>query len=495
MSNARRFDIEAFKKLNIDDPMVRQSILDEGGFLGFCLLYLPHYFQLEPADFHYDMFDDLDGDEAALQYIGFRGSAKSTIVTTAYALYCALRNIHQFIIIVGDTDTQTAINIRNIRYELEENELIRKDFGTMFEKSQNWSQGQLVLLNKVLIMGRSRGQKVRGLRHRQFRPQLVIVDDPEDIKWVKKKENRDATSTWFDGEVVPAQEKHGSRIVVVINLLHKDALAARLEKKKKKDGSPLFRTRRIPLIDEDGNCTWKGMYPDEAAIQAEKDKVGSATAWSREYLLKIIAEEDQIIKESDISTYPNGLLTNYGNKGEREFTVLDAATGVDLAISEKQTADFTAMVSGYKVNWAFEQDGSKRIRIFILPDPIVERMDIHKTITKAKMINRKMPEGHVFYVEDVAYQKAAIQIMSREGLPTIGVRPIRDKRARLQSASPFIIDGTVMFPETGCEDLIERLVNFGIEEHDDDVDALVYLILKLAEKGAGAIAGVKADAM
>ena len=28
-----------------------------------------------------------------------------------------------------------------------------------------------------------------------------------------------------------------------------------------------------------------------------------------------------------------------------------------------------------------------------------------------------------------------------------------------------------MFPETGCEDLIQGIINFGVEEHDDDVDA------------------------
>ena len=41
------------------------------------------------------------------------------------------------------------------------------------------------------ILARSRGQKVRGLRHLQFRPRLVIVDDPEDGEWVRTKENRD----------------------------------------------------------------------------------------------------------------------------------------------------------------------------------------------------------------------------------------------------------------------------------------------------------------
>ena len=62
------------------------------------------------------------------------------------------------------------------------------------------------------------------------------------------------------------------------------------------------------------------------------------------------------------------------------------------------------------------------------------------------------------------------------------MRPITDKKARFEAVSPFIIDGTILFPEFGCEDLIEQMLGFGSEEHDDLVDALVYLIMGMTKR-------------
>jgi phage terminase large subunit-like protein len=39
--------------------------------------------------------------------------------------------------------------------------------------------------------------------------------------------------------------------------------------------------------------------------------------------------------------------------------------------------------------------------------------------------------------------------------------------------------GIVKFPRTGCEQLLTQLLGFGVEKHDDGVDALVNLILRL----------------
>jgi phage terminase large subunit-like protein len=58
-----------------------------------------------------------------------------------------------------------------------------------------------------------------------------------------------------------------------------------------------------------------------------------------------------------------------------------------------------------------------------------------------------------------------------------------DKRARLRSASVFIQNNMVRFPRKGCEDLIAQILGFGIEDHDDLMDAFVYLVLGLRTEG------------
>jgi predicted phage terminase large subunit-like protein len=88
-----------------------------------------------------------------------------------------------------------------------------------------------------------------------------------------------------------------------------------------------------------------------------------------------------------------------------------------------------------------------------------------------------------FFVEAVAHQQVAIEEMEREAFTVQAMHPIKDKRARLRVAARYLKNGVLRFPRTGCEQLITQLLGFGIEKHDDAVDALVYLILGLVGEG------------
>ncbi|MDF1498537.1 MAG: hypothetical protein P1P85_04265 [Patescibacteria group bacterium] len=438
--------------VDIDKPNeVRYAI--EQSYPAFCVLCLPHYFYLKPGKFHHNLINILtDDDIEAMNVIGFRGSAKSTHCSFAYPLWCAITSKYHFIILINDTGTQRDLNMLNIKSEVEENYQIKRCYPSLYGKTGKWTQGQLLFSNDCFILGRSRGQKIRGLKYKQYRPEMVIGDDLEDLEWVKKKENRDKTERWFLGEVVPAQEETKAKMIVIGNMLHKDALMARLKKKG------IYTTLEFPLI-ENGEVAWEAKYPNREAIEKQKAKVNKST-WQREYLLKIISEDEQIIKESDIHYYRNEILTETGEDGNSMLDIRESGVGGDFAISEKQTADYTAFVSGLKV----ERRGTK---ILIKPNPINRRIDFDETQKTVLKIQDVMPYGTKFYVEDVGYQKAALQNMSKAGISVFPMRPITDKRARLETVSPFIIDGTVLFPEVGCEELIEQLVGFGIEEHDD----------------------------
>ena len=372
------------------------------------------------------------------------------------------------------------LNIASLRKEFEGNELLMADFPKVRNKAFKWAD-QYLEFDDVYILGRSRGQKVRGIKWRQYRPQVIILDDPESLEWTQKQENRNKTERWFNSEVVPAQDELKCKMVLIGNLLHNDALMMRIKKRG------IYKVMEFPLLDwKTGEITWTGKYPDMKAVEKQKAKIGSASAWSREYLLKVISEEDQIIKEHEITKYPVSILSQKDDNDKLIYKVKNGGAGIDLAISEKKTADFTAMVSGLKVNY------NGKDRILVKPNPINLRLDFHNTIATAKRQFESLPIGAKLFPEDVGYQKAAIQEMKRKNLPVHPIRPITDKRARLETVSIHIKDGTVMFPEQGCEELINQLLNFGVEEHDDLVDALVYLIFGLMHK-TGSLAIGKSD--
>ena len=435
----------------------------------FCIVYFPHYFHLKPAPFHNELSQVLKDDtQEMVAIIGFRGSAKSTHASMAYPIWQALRGEHNFIILINDTGAQRDINIENIKSEFEDNTLLQLDFPYIKPKNSKtkWTRGELELSNKVYILGRSRGQKIRGIRYRQWRPSLVICDDLEDLEWVRKKENRDKTERWLTSEVIPAIEETKAKLLIIGNLLHTDALMMRLKKRE------LMKVLEFPLVDPVTKLvTWLAKYPTIEAFNKQKAKVHKVTIWLREYLLKIVPEDGAVVVEEDIVTY------NYAEKANDLLgKARNAATAVDLAISEKTTADFTAMVSGVILR---EED---RDIIYILPNIVHKRVDLYNTIKEVKQLKASMPRGWKCFVEGVAYQLAAVKEMKRKGVAAISVHPISDKRARLETAAVYIKSGMVRFPEHGMADLMTEMLGFGIEDHDDILDALVYLILGLVDK-------------
>ena len=442
---------------------------------GFCLVYFPHYFGLEPADFHEEMMADLSDHKIRfLLMIGFRGCAKSTLASMAFVIWCAVEHpdLYPFIIPIADTSMQAAISIANIKRELEQNELLKADYGrTAFDRMGNpyqtfatddedWQAKNMLLYTGVRILARSRGQKIRGLRHGPHRPKLVVADDIEATEWVKEKKNRDVTDRWMRGEVMPSIDEATGRLVVIGNWLHEDALLGRLKKTGR------FLVREYPLINEMGHVTWAAKYPTDQSIWDKMVEMGDV-AWMREMLLQIVSEEGQEVRPEDIHYYDEEPGRMTGLIGH----------GVDLAISSKASADDTAEVEG-RVAYVAE-----KTKIYISQYPTMKKMTFHETMNHMQAVSKGKRGAHIFFVEDVAYQKAAIQEMERCMLAVTPMHPVADKRSRLRVAARYIKNGTVLFPRTGCERLIQQLLNFGNEAHDDGVDALVYLILGLIEQG------------
>ncbi len=445
--------------------------------LGFEIVYLPHYLFLPPATFHPELLSLLEN--WIIQFInvvGFRGSAKSSHAL-ALTLWAGLEHKSEFIILISDTRAQAELNLANIRHELENNEAIKADYGDVSEgisKQREWTKHGLLLKNGVRIMSRSRGQRIRGLRHRQRRPDLVIIDDPEDLEKVQKKEYRDKTERWLRSDIIPAIEETNARLIIIGNILHTDALMARLR------NDPIFLHREYPLIDADGKVTWLGKYPTPESLKKQEEKVGR-TAWLREYLLKVVPPEGQEVKDEWIQFY-DAMPQPHDDPATRERVnpILQAGVGVDLAIAKTETADFTAMVSGITAHL----EGIPKL--YILPNPINERLSFHETIQQMKSTYKAMQQrlaAPLFFIEDVAYQRAAVEEAQRHGIPAQPMKVGTDKRARLRAAATFIQNGTVLFPRRGAEDLIAQLTGFGVEDHDDLADALVYLVLGIRTEG------------
>jgi predicted phage terminase large subunit-like protein len=372
------------------------------------------------------------------------------------------------VVIASNTQRQARHHMANIKSMLEQNELLKMDLGP-FQEQDEWGLYSLVLPQYgARIIAASSEQSIRGLRHGPYRPDLIIVDDVEDLESVKTREGRDKTYQWLIGDVIPAGELFKTKVMVVGNLLHEDSLLMRLKQNIKEGKHPGGIFRAYPLLDADGNVAWPDKYKTPADIELQRLSVGNDIAWQREFLLRIVPDEGQIIKPEWIKNYED-LPRISKEKHHFRYGIIAA----DLAISSGPTADYSAFVSAYV--YGYEKD----LRIYILRHPINERLDFPAQVAKLKELSDTIVPGQrsQIIVEQVGYQSALIQTLQAEGYPVVGsLTHGQDKAARLTVASPHIRLGTVQFAAKGNELLIQQLTGFGTEKHDDLSDSCAMLI-------------------
>jgi len=375
------------------------------------------------------------------------------------------------VLITSRTQAMVKRIFDNLRKELSENTVLKSDMGPFKSERTKWGGGTLELERygaRITVASVEEG--IRGIRHGKYRPDLIIADDVEDLGSVRTREGRDKTYDWFNGDLIPAGSKN-TRIIVIGNLLHEDSLIMRLReeiKGGKRDGVFKF----YPLFDNNGNCLWSGKYPDKKSIDDEKKKLGDLAAWSREYLLKIISDSERAVHPSWIHYYDN---LPPRRSADRSLDFQYVAIAVDLAISEKESADYTAVVCGAVYG------REKNMRIYILPDMINKRMDFptaKRTVAEWYTAFRDKGYPVKLWFDNTSFQEAFGQDLKymdiqAEGCPTQG----GDKRTRLSMTTHLMQEGRLLFPRTGVKQLIIQLIGFGVEKHDDLVDAYTILAL------------------
>ena len=307
----------------------------------FNAIYLPRPLEVAApmADFQKEIFKLTEDKKIELAVIaGFRGCGKTSLCTISFPIWAVLSNQAHFVVIVSKTINQVRSHFANLKRQLEENPLLKNDFGPFDQDSDEW--GAYAITSKkydARIIAISTDQAVRGALFKHYRPDLIICDDIEDLQSTKTQESRDKIFNWFNSEIVPLGVHH-TRIFVLGNFLHEFSLVGRLMNQietKERDGV----AKRYPLLNEKGVCLWPGMYPNAEVIEAKRRKIGDDAVWSREYLLTIISGQDKLVPYSWIHHY------NPNDPAPEGYSYIGTWSAADLAISTNNGSDYTAIVS------------------------------------------------------------------------------------------------------------------------------------------------------
>lgn len=207
--------------------------------------YLPHYFVRPSPPFHEELdrifregvmkglnpttdakeISRADGCRRAVE--APRGHAKSTNFTFKDSIHSAVYAYKHYEIILSDSSEQAEGFLSDIKTELEENAALREDFGELVGRV--WKASVILLSNGVKIEALGAGKKIRGRRHKQWRPDLILCDDLENDENVNTAEQRKKLRDWFYKAVSKAGDTY-TDIVYIGTLLHYDALLANVAK-------------------------------------------------------------------------------------------------------------------------------------------------------------------------------------------------------------------------------------------------------------------------
>jgi predicted phage terminase large subunit-like protein len=443
-----------------DSPERREQRLRraEADPLYFCRTYLPHYFSQAPAAFHYELVKLLETRGPVVRPIAVaapREFAKSTVCSLGYVLHQICFAKRHFIIIGSDTQDLASDLTGYVYLELLYNERLHQDFGELVRP--NKAVDDFVTRNDVRVKARGRGQRLRGLKHKQWRPDLVILDDLENDMNVRNPDIVQQILEWVTSAVYPAVEAQGTLLVIGTILRQRSALHLMLTSKD--EPFRHFERRLYRALDEDGTSLWEARHP-VTKLRQQKQLMGTA-AFNREKMNEP-APEGGLFQEKWIHYYHPGSLK------DKDLAVVGY---FDPSLESGGSADYKAVVT---LGWAPQE------MVFYVLDAFIRKTTLEQTLRAIFNRHKEWPYL-IFGVEDNLFQRLLLKefdLLAKELgvlMPVKGVTNRLAKETRVASLAPLLERGKIRFirGHSDQELLVEQMLYFPSRTlHDDGPDAL-----------------------
>lgn len=322
-----RREFEAGLPLTGEDGLRRKLGAIDMEFFGRA--YFPHYFSRPSPEFHRELdaiwqqgvlkgrYPLTPADTKAISRLpgvrravaAPRGHAKSTNLTFKGTMHSTLYGYKHYPIIISDSSEQAEGFLDNIRVEFEENTAILEDFGPL--AGSVWRSNVLVTKTNIKIEAIGSGKKIRGRKHRNWRPDLIILDDVENDENVRTPEQRSKLKNWFDKAVSKSGDDY-TDIVYIGTLLHYDSLLA------KTLTNPAYRSIKYKAVIQFSQADdlwqqWESIFTDLSNDDREADALAFFQAHKAAML-----EGTQVLWKEKLSYYD--LMVMRVSEGEASLT-------------------------------------------------------------------------------------------------------------------------------------------------------------------------------
>ncbi|MCH8824634.1 MAG: phage terminase large subunit [Planctomycetes bacterium] len=497
----------------------KQSILK------FAQTYLPAHYKYAPSSMHLQLFEDLQKATVErgvhLAIAAPRGHAKSTIVSHTYILWCICYHTEPYIMLISNTLDLSSDFLSLIKRELQSNIRLLEDFPDVCEPlgsqtgAPRWRQAEIITRNGVKVTALGAEKQIRGRRHNQHRPTLIVLDDVENETEVRSAEQRKHKEQWFNKAVLKVGTSQ-SNFIVVGTILHYDALLANLIDRSK---SPNWTGKKFQAVCKWSSHTelwskWESIYchreefegaqgPKAARTYFKNNKrvmlKGTKVLWGEleDYyaLMELRISEGRASFDSEKQNEPVNPEDCYFQESDfqfwdDEYSSVEALIGsmrgrhsfygaCDPSMGKQgKGSDDTAIITLLRDDlsgmlYVIDADIKRR-----KPDAIID--DIIR-FHRLRGYQRFVMEINQFqeFLSDVLKKR------SRElgvYVPVYNRRNTSDKEGRIQSLQPHISSGTIRFSRRHIT-LVDQLRQFPMGAHDDGPDALE-MALSAAKRGS-----------
>lgn len=434
--------------------------------------YFPHYFDAPFAHCHRALLEASRIKGTPTVFAGPRGSGKSTLAQGLELLNIGLAEKH-FLVIGSMTEDLAIGHTAFIKLEIEENPRFLQDFGEL-KGNYKWEEGNFITKNHVRVLARGIGQKIRGLRYRQWRPDYFRLDDMEDDMSAHNPKRVEKALDWITKAVLPAGSEAGleATLLFIGTVIRKRAV---MDVLLNHPDYASWKRLVFPAIiyspdaPSSGKSYWPEKYP-VSKLENIKGTIGTKSFQSE-------MQQDPRDEEGD---FQEGWIRYY-HPAELIGLPLVKTTAIDPSIKETSTACFKAIIT-----LGMDPEG-----IIYCLDAFIRRCSINQMIEAAYLRYDEFSSS-TFGLETVAGQEFLINEFNRTAakkkyhLPLRRIEQRENKEVRIKGLSPLVELGVIRFKRGHSDQnlLIEQLLNFPSGEMDgpDALEMAVRLLKRASSK-------------
>jgi predicted phage terminase large subunit-like protein len=337
------------------------------------------------------------------------------------------------------------------------------------------------------IVAKGAEQKLRGMLWDGQRPDMIVIDDLMNEELVANKDRRDKLRRWVYGSLIPCRSERGIIRFVGTPMNLDDPLESLMPKENAKDTiveetkiwskrkKGMWRAVKYRAHNHDySSILWPSRKTKQFFEELRGDfaEQGIPEVYACEYLCNPVDDSIRYFRKSDFLS-----MTEEDRKKNKQYYIT-----ADLAISEKERADYTAIIVG-----GLDSNGQLHI-----VNCIRERLsgdEIVATLLSLQKVYNPLAVG----IEDTQISKALgpylNRAMTESGIymNVMMLKPHRqDKIQRARSIQARMRASMVKFDKNADWWLTfeDECLTFPRAKHDDTVDALAYqgiLIDKMSE--------------